>query len=146
MRKKSKLTKIDFFTLAVKAAEIADDKKAVDTIILDIRSMTAIMNYFIITTVLSTPQIDAISLVIEKKFKEQNIEPLRKDGVSSSSWRVIDYGGIVIHIMSPGIRESYKLEKLWEDAKIIEPKILKVNFKKQIADIKNKSIKTKKRI
>jgi ribosome-associated protein len=124
------MTKIDFFTLAVKAAEIADDKKAVDTIILDIRVVTAIANYFVITTALSTPQINAISLGIEKIFKEQDIKPLRKDGVSSSSWRVIDYGGIVIHVMSPGIRESYKLEKLWENAKIIEPKILKVKSKK----------------
>jgi ribosome-associated protein len=137
------MRKIDFFALAVKAAEIADDKKAIDTIILDIRGVTAIANYFIITTAFSTPQISAISLGIEKFFKEQNIKPLRKDGVSSSSWRVIDYGGIVIHVMSPGIRESYKLEKLWENAKSIQPKILKVNSKKQIAYIENKSTKTR---
>ncbi len=101
---------------------------------------------FIITTAFSTPQINAISFGIEKNFKEQGIKPLRKDGVSSSSWRVIDYGGIVIHVMSSEIRKSYKLEKLWENAKIIEPKILKVNSKKHIADIENKSKKTKKRI
>jgi ribosome-associated protein len=140
------MTKIDFFVLAVKAAEIADDKKAIDTIILDIRGVTAVANYFIITTAFSTPQISAISLGIENFFKEQDIKPLRKDGVSSSSWRVIDYGGIVIHVMSPGIRESYKLEKLWENAKSIEPKILKVNFKKQIACIENKSTKTRKEL
>jgi ribosome-associated protein len=140
------MAKIDFFALAVKAAEIADDKKAVDTIILDIRGVTTLANYFIITTALSTPQINAISLGIEKNFKEQNIKLLRKDGVYSSSWRVIDYGGIVIHVMSPGTRGLYKLEKLWEKAKIIEPKILKVNSKKQIADIENKSTKVQKRI
>jgi ribosome-associated protein len=137
------MTTIDFFTLAVKAAEIADDKKAVDTIILDIRDVTAIANYFIITTAFSSPQINAISFGIEKNFKEQGIKPLRKDGVSSSSWRVIDYGGIVIHVMSPGMRESYKLEKLWENAKIIEPKILKVNSEKRISYIENKSTKTR---
>jgi ribosome-associated protein len=46
--------------------------------------------------------------------------------------------------MSPGIRESYKLEKLWKNAKTIEPKILKVNSKKQIASIENKPTKPKK--
>ena len=137
------MAKIDFLVLAVKAAEIADDKKAVDTIILDIRGVTAIANYFVITTALSTPQISAISIGIEKIFKEQDIKPLRKDGVSSSSWRVIDYGGIIVHIMSPGIRESYKLEKLWENAKIVESKILKVKPEKQLADTENKSAKKK---
>jgi ribosome-associated protein len=140
------MAKIDFLALAVKAAEIADDKKAIDTIILDIRSVTTIANYFVITTVLSTPQINTISLGIEKIFKEQNIRPLRKDGVSSSSWRVIDCGGIIIHVMSHGIRESYKFEKLWGNAKSIEPKILKLKSEKQIMDIKKKSVKTTKRI
>ncbi|MDR0800188.1 MAG: ribosome silencing factor [Endomicrobium sp.] len=137
------MAKIDFFALAVKATEIADDKKALDTIILDMRDITAIANYFVITTAQSTPQINAISIEIEKTFKEQGIRPLRKDGVSSSSWKVIDYGGIVVHIMSIEIRESYKLEKLWNNAKIIEPKILKVKSEKQITNIKKKPAKTK---
>ncbi|OEG69217.1 hypothetical protein ATZ36_10760 [Candidatus Endomicrobiellum trichonymphae] len=144
IKKKSKMAKIDFLALAVKAAEIADNKKAIDTIILDICSVTTIANYFIITTALSTPQINAISLGIENFFKEHGIKPLRKDGVSSPSWRVIDYGGIVIHVMSHGTRESYKLEKLWEKAKIIEQKILKLKSEKQIVDIKKKSVKAKK--
>jgi ribosome-associated protein len=140
------MTKIDFFTLAIKAAEIADDKKAVDTIILDIRGVTAIANYFVITTAFSTPQINAISLGIEKIFKEQDIKPLRKDGVSSSSWKVIDYGGIVVHVMSPEIRKSYKLEKLWENAKIIEPKILKANSKNRLRTLKINLKKQKKEL
>jgi ribosome-associated protein len=140
------MAKIDFLALSVKVAEIADDKKAIDTIILDIRGVTTIANYFVITTVLSTPQIDAISLEIEKNFKEQDIKPLRKDGGSSPSWRVIDYGGIIIHVMSHETRESYKLEKLWKNAKIIEPKILKLKSEKQIVNIKKKSAKTTKRI
>jgi ribosome-associated protein len=65
--------------------------------------------------------------------------------VSSSSWRVVDYGGIVIHVMSHGIRETYKLEKLFENAKIIEPKTLKLKSEKRIANIKKKSIKSKKK-
>ncbi|BAG13863.1 ribosome silencing factor [Candidatus Endomicrobiellum trichonymphae] len=140
------MAKINFLALAEKAAEIADNKKAIDTIILDIRGVTAIANYFVITTALSTPQINAISIGIEKIFKEQDIKSLRKDGVSSSSWRVIDYGGIVIHVMSTEIRESYKLEKLWKNSKVIESKILKVKSEKQLADIESKSAKTKKEL
>jgi ribosome-associated protein len=63
--------------------EIADDKKAVDTIILDIRGvLPVIANYFIITTTFSTPQINAISVGIGNFFKKQDIKSLRKDGVS----------------------------------------------------------------
>jgi ribosome-associated protein len=137
------MAKIDFLGLAIKAAAIAEDKKAIATVILDIRTVTTIANYFVITTALSTPQINAISLGIEKIFKGQGIKSLRKDGEFSPLWRVIDYGGIIIHVMSQGIRETYKLEKLWKNAKIIEPKILKIKSEKQIVDIKKKSIRTK---
>ncbi|MCA6080343.1 MAG: ribosome silencing factor [Endomicrobium sp.] len=135
------MAKIDFFALTVKAAEIADDKKAIDTIILDMRKVTAIANYFVITTAQSTPQIDAISIEIEKTFKEQDIRPLGKDGVFSSSWKVIDYGGIVIHIMLSEIRESYKLEKLWDNAVVVNIKKLKSKTEKITAtkEVKKKT-------
>ncbi|MCA6085326.1 ribosome silencing factor [Candidatus Endomicrobiellum agilis] len=136
------MAKIDFFALAVKAAEIADDKKAIDTIILDMREVTAIANYFVITTAQSTPQINAISIEIEKTFKEQDIRPLRKDGVSSSSWKVIDCGGIVIHIMLSEIRELYKLEKLWDNAVVVNIKKLKSKTEKITAtkEVKKKTV------
>ena len=125
------MAKIDFYELAVKSAKIAEDKKAIDTIILDIRDLTTIANYFVVTTAQSTPQINAISAEIEKNFKEQDMQPLRRDGISSSSWRVIDYGGIIIHVMSTEMREVYKLESLWDNAKVIEVKKQKIKVKKQ---------------
>ncbi|MCA6069794.1 MAG: ribosome silencing factor [Endomicrobium sp.] len=125
------MAKIDFYELAVKSAQIAEDKKAIDTIILDVRNLTVIANYFVVTTVQSTTQINAISAEIEKIFKEQDMRPLRKDGVSSSTWRVVDYGGIIIHVMSPEMRASYKLETLWDKAKLVEIKKQKIKVKKQ---------------
>jgi ribosome-associated protein len=141
------MAKINFLKLAVKAAEIADDKKAINTIILDVRDITAIVNYFVITTADSIPQINAISGEIEKAFNEQDIKLLRKEGVYSTSWQVIDYGGLVIHIMSPSIRELYKLEKLWDNAKTVQPKKLKVISEKENDDIvKIKTPKTRRKI
>ncbi len=127
------MVNIDFFKLAVKAAKIADDKKAIDTVVLDVRDLTTIANYFVVTTAESTPQINAVSGDIEKTFKvEDALIPVRREGISSSTWRVIDYGGIVIHVMSPEVRSSYNLESVWREAKIInlnkeeKPKIPKV--------------------
>lgn len=111
---------INFLELAVKAAKIADDKKAIDTVVLDIQDLTAIANYFVATTAESTPQINAISEDIEKTFKaEDAIIPVRREGVSSSTWRVIDYGGLIVHVMSPEVRASYSIESVWREAKII---------------------------
>jgi ribosome-associated protein len=114
------MVNIDFLKLAVKAAKIADDKKAIDTIVLDVQDLTTMTNYFVVSTAESTPQINAISSDIEKTFKyEDSVIPARREGISSSTWRIIDYGGLVIHIMSADVRSSYNLESLWHKAKII---------------------------
>ncbi|GHT64663.1 ribosomal silencing factor RsfS [Endomicrobiia bacterium] len=117
--------KIDFYELALKAAWIADDMKAIDTVILNVCNLTTIANYFVVTTAQSTPQMNAISADIKKTFKEQDVRSLGRDGISSSTWQVIDYGGVIAHIMSPEIRELYKLEKLWDNADVIDIKNLK---------------------
>jgi ribosome-associated protein len=132
------MVNIDFFKLAVKAAKIADDKKAIDTVILDVKNLTTIANYFVVTTAESTPQINAISGDIEKTFKSEDVViPVRREGISSSTWRVIDYGGLVVHVMSPQVRASYNLESVWREAKIIN-----INAKEQIKEpeLKKKKI------
>jgi ribosome-associated protein len=131
------MKKIDFQALAVKAAKIADDKKALDTMILDVANLTAEADYFVITTAESSPQINAVCGEIEKTFKEDGILPVRREGISSSSWRVADYGGLVIHVMSPSVRETYKLERLWDGAKSVKFKdspVLKIIKPEQIKE------------
>jgi ribosome-associated protein len=136
---------IDFFKLAVKAAKTADDKKAIDTVILDVKDLTTIANYFVVTTAESAAQINAISGYIEKTFKsEDSIIPVRIEGISSSTWRVIDYGGLLVHVMSPQVRASYNLETVWCEAKIIN-----INAKEQIKETelkKKKATKVKAKI
>jgi ribosome-associated protein len=122
------VAKIDFYKFALKAAKIAESKKAIDTNILDIQDLATMTNYFVVTTAESTPQINAICNEIERQFKEDKLNPLRREGTSSQSWRVIDFGGIIVHVMSPSARSVYNFEELWEDAKIIKPK--KMNNKK----------------
>ncbi|MCL1971936.1 MAG: ribosome silencing factor [Endomicrobia bacterium] len=124
------MSKIDFLKMAEQAAKIADGKKAVRTVILDVRDLTAIANYFVITTAESTPQINAICGEIEKTFKEKGMPVVRREGVSSASWRVLDYGGLVVHVMSPHVRDLYNLEKLWNDAKIIKTDIPVIKIQK----------------
>lgn len=134
------VAKIDFYKFVLKAAKIAESKKAVDTNILDIQDLATITNYFVVTTAESTPQINAICDEIEKQFKDDNLKPLRREGISSQSWRVIDFGGIIVHVMSPAVRSAYNFEELWENAKTIKPeemdkkRLLKKQYKRNLLE------------
>jgi ribosome-associated protein len=144
------MVNIDFFKLAAKAAKIADDKKAIDTMVLDVRDLTTIANYFVVTTAESTPQINVVSGDIEKTFKaEDALIPVRREGISSSTWRVIDYGGIVIHVMSPEVRASYNLESVWCEAKIVNlnnEEKLKISKVKKLVKPKTGVVKKSKKV
>jgi ribosome-associated protein len=132
------MVNIDFFKLAVKAAKIADNKKAIDTVILDVKDLTTIANYFVVTTAESAPQINTISGDIEKIFEHEDaVTPIRREGIFSSTWRVIDYGGLVVQVMSPQARASYNLESVWREAEIIN-----INTNEQIktAELKKKKM------
>jgi len=143
------MEKNDFRELAVRAAKIADDKKALGTVILDVRNLTAIADYFVITSAESSPQINAVCSEIEKNFKESGIQTVHREGVASPSWRVIDYGGLVIHVMSPAVRDAYKLERLWQGAKNVktqEAPVLKVIEPEKLKELAGRITKETKKI
>ena len=127
------MKKTDFLSLALSAAQIADEKMASDISVLDIKELTSIADCLVIATAHSTPQINAISQEIEKKFKENGLLVLRKDGTKSDIWKVLDYGGMIIHIMSQEIRAAYDLDGFWKKARNISPQPPKP--KAQIVDI-----------
>jgi ribosome-associated protein len=112
--------KIDFKNLAKCSAKIADDKKAKDILVLDVMKLTPITNFFVIATAESTPQITAIASDIEKFFKDSGIFVVQKECSANISWKVLDYGGLIIHIMLSKIREMYKIETLWKKAKFVD--------------------------
>jgi ribosome-associated protein len=116
------MEKVDFLSLALSAAQIADDKKASDIVVLDVKDLTSICDYLVIITAHSTPQINAISDEMEKRFKDMELYVLRKDGSNSDSWKVLDYGGLIVHIMSQEIRAVYDLDGFWKSAKDIAPR------------------------
>lgn len=101
-------------------AKAADDKKAKDIIILDMRGVTLIADYFIICHGNSTTQTRAIADEIEEQMREQGIRVLRREGVSEGNWILLDYGHCVVHIFTEQDRNFYGLERLWGDAKRIE--------------------------
>ncbi|MCL5408419.1 MAG: ribosome silencing factor [Candidatus Omnitrophica bacterium] len=97
--------------------KILEEKQALETKILDVRKITWITDYFIITSVQSAVQAKAILDSIIENFDEK---PLSVEGTNSNNWILMDYGEIIIHIFNPEARLFYNLEKLWADAKEIK--------------------------
>ncbi len=105
---------------AVRMAELANDKKAVDTVVLELKELTTIADYFVICSGDNTAQIKAIAESIDEYFSKKKIFPIGKEGLDFARWILIDYGDIVVHIFNQEARGYYDLEKFWIDAPRID--------------------------
>ena len=74
-----------------------------------------IADYFVIATGTSSTQVKSLSDYVETELKEQGIQPLHQEGYASSSWVLLDYGDVVVHIFTEQTRGFYDLERLWKD-------------------------------
>ncbi|MBF0518778.1 MAG: ribosome silencing factor [Nitrospirae bacterium] len=99
--------------------EALSEKKGEDTVVLDLRGLTQIADYFVICTGSSVPHIRALSDGVESKLKENKIKPLHIEGQRNNSWIILDYGDMLVHIFNPEAREYYELERFWLDARRI---------------------------
>jgi len=95
----------------------AEDKKAKNTVILEISNLTLIADYFVITSGDSEPQLKAISNFIMRKLKENQIRLLHYEGKPETGWILLDYSDVIVHIFSEEKRNFYDLEYIWQEAK-----------------------------
>lgn len=111
--------------LAIFCASIADGRKAENIITLEMGSESSIADFFVLCTANSQPHLKAICDRIERDTRtELNIRPHRVSGKAESEWMLLDYGCVVVHLMTPETREIYNLESLWGDA----PRVDAINF------------------
>ncbi|MEQ8190426.1 MAG: ribosome silencing factor [Candidatus Eremiobacterota bacterium] len=101
--------------IALKAVEIAMDKKATEPVILDLKDISIIADYFIILTGHSLVQNRAIADAIQIELKEENLS-MRREGYEDGTWILLDYGHMVVHIFQESTRDYYDIEGLWGDA------------------------------
>jgi ribosome-associated protein len=106
--------------LAIRAAQAALRKKALDLTVLELTGLTVIADYFVICSGESTTQVKAIAESITYEFGLKGIKPLGIEGLDFSHWVLIDFGDVIIHVFEKETREYYSLERLWMDAKTIE--------------------------
>ncbi|MFH0840068.1 MAG: ribosome silencing factor [Candidatus Omnitrophota bacterium] len=91
-------------------------KKARDIVLLDLRKLPAISDYFILASGESTTQIEAIADNIEKELFLNHCRIWHREGSGDARWILLDYGDVVVHVFHSQTRDFYKLDKLWHDS------------------------------
>jgi ribosome-associated protein len=96
---------------------LIQEKKGDDIVVLDLRKITSVSDFFVITTGNSTVHVKAIADEIKEKLKKvDHINPWHVEGYSAQKWILLDYVDIVVHVFDAETRSYYSLEKLWDDA------------------------------
>ena len=114
---------MDSKKLAQLCREFADNKKAENIVILDVRKLSSVTDYFVITSGTSGPHLRAIVDEITDKLREEHgVRPRAVDGTIHAAWVVLDYFDVIVHVMRRDMREYYDLDGLWGDASRVKPK------------------------
>ena len=106
------------------ACHALSEKKAEDLQVIDIRGISVIADYFVIASANNTNQIQAMVDAAEEDLYKAGYHCAQKEGNTSSSWVLMDYKDIIIHIFSQEDRLFYDLERIWRDGKIMTPEEL----------------------
>ena len=127
--------------------EIAYDRKAENIIRLDLSEVSAVSDYFILCTATSEPHIRAVAERIQRGVLEKlKVKPVHVDGSPESGWIIVDFGNVMIHIMTASCRELYQLEELWNDApKVDAVKRIEAALKRRAAAEQKKTAPAKKK-
>jgi ribosome-associated protein len=103
--------------LAIVLAQAADERKGGDILLLQVRDVSYLADYFVIVTGFSRTQVKALADAMEKAGIEHcQRSPLHVEGQSEPTWIVLDYGDVIAHVMMPDKREYYSLEAFWGHA------------------------------
>jgi ribosome-associated protein len=108
--------------LARRIVDLAADKKASDIVLLGVRELTTMADYFVICSGGSERQLGAIADGIAEALRGEGIRPIGHEGTPGAHWLLLDFGSVIVHVFAPPEREYYQLEKLWAEA----PTILRV--------------------
>ena len=98
------------------AAQAADSKKGLDTVILEVGPVLVITDAFVITSGTNPRQVRAIAEEVERLLTEhEGVKPRRIEGLNEATWVLLDYGEFVVHVFHEEARRFYDLERLWGD-------------------------------
>lgn len=106
--------------LALKIAAHLDEKKALDVTVIHIGEKASFADYFVLASGGSDRQMEALVENVEDLLEPQGIFPKNIEGKKLSGWILMDYGDVVVNVMTPDAREKYNIEKIWGDCDTLE--------------------------
>lgn len=106
--------------IARRAAALASELKAHDIVVLDLRGVTDMTDFFVIASGTSDTHVRAVAEHIEMGLKQGGVSTTMTEGLTQGRWALLDYAHCVIHVFHPTLRQYYQLERLWGDATRVE--------------------------
>ena len=113
--------------LSLKVAKLLDDRKAIDVTVIDISPKASFADYFVIASAGSDRQMGALVDNVEDMLEPEGIFPKSVEGKKSSGWILMDYGDVVVNVMTAEMREKYNLERIWGDCENLDINIASRN-------------------
>jgi len=99
------------------AVHAAGERKALDTVVLDLREVASFTDFFVIASGTNVRQVQAIADAVEEHLRKNlRVKPARVEGYNSAEWVLLDYGDFIFHVFEEKSRRFYDLERLWRDA------------------------------
>jgi ribosome-associated protein len=114
------LTEIDSHEKAVLLCRFALEKKAYDLVLMEVRALTSIADYFIVCSGRSDRQVQSIAQGIEENLRRMGVRPQSVEGAARGQWVLMDFSDVIVHVFYQPVREFYDLEGLWIDAPRVE--------------------------
>ncbi|RKY42984.1 MAG: ribosome silencing factor [Candidatus Makaraimicrobium thalassicum] len=112
------MKKVTALDKAKSIAQLAAEKKGEDIVLMDMRNISTMFDWFVLITASSYRRINAISQTIQKNLSKERISALHVEGKQNPYWVLLDYEDVVVHVFYKEIREFYGLEQLWSEAPI----------------------------
>ncbi|NLJ38904.1 MAG: ribosome silencing factor [Candidatus Atribacteria bacterium] len=106
---------------------VAHEKKMQDVIILDLRDVFPVADYWIIGSAATFIQTKTIAEEIKKTLDSYSVQPFHIEGLDGGEWILMDYGDVIVHIFREEERQYYQLEKLWRNAHLVYSKELQID-------------------
>ena len=106
--------------IAAIAAKALSDKKAKDVKVLRTEEQTVLADYFVICNGTSSTHIKALVDEVDKHLSEAGEPPIRREGLRSDIWVLMDFGCVIVHVFTDVARKVYDIERLWSDAEVVD--------------------------
>lgn len=110
---------MDYKEMAVFSAKVLENKKARDIAVINIGSKAAFADYMILASGGSERQIESLADELEEQFQKEGVLVKSIEGKKSSGWILMDYGDIIVNLLTADMREKYNIEKVWADCEFL---------------------------